>query len=91
MRHCRSCGVGIDDRPKTHFLCLRCYGQAARELRTGRERLSPTCAGIGITPDRLDQIARLLDQPNAREAGEVIAWIKTAKQILTAGGDQTNG
>ena len=88
-RHCRSCGCSIDDRPPKHFLCLRCYGAAARELRTGKEKLSPTCAGVGLSVARVDQLLRLLDQPNRREAEAVASWLKTTRQILTSG-DEAN-
>lgn len=84
-RACRSCGCSIDDRPPKHFLCLRCYGDAARRLKTGAQKLSPTCAGVGFTPARVDQLIRLLDQPNRRESAEITAWLQSTKQILTGG------
>ena len=88
-RLCRSCGVDISDRPAKHFMCVRCYATAARELRTGKEKLSPTCSGVGFTPARVDQLIRLLDQPNKREAREVATWLQTAKQVLI--GERADG
>ena len=36
MKCCRGCKSDITDTPASHFLCHRCYGDAARRLKQGK-------------------------------------------------------
>lgn len=84
-RCCRSCGTDISDRPPKHFLCLKCYGTAARELRTGKETLGLTCSAIGMTPERCEQLIRLTSNDNSAEAAAVTEWLTNALRVLKEG------
>lgn len=81
-RHCRSCGHSIDDRPKTHFLCRACYGTAARQLKTGREKLGLTCEAIGLTPERCDLLLLASSRDNSPEVATAVEWLQATKQAL---------
>lgn len=84
-RHCRSCGASIDDRPKTHFLCRACYGTAARQLKTGREKLGLTCEAIGLTPERIDMLLRATEQECSHDVAVAVEWLTEAKRALLEG------
>lgn len=91
-RHCRSCGCDISDRPKRHFLCLRCYGDAARRLKAGDmpppTACGPTCAAVGLDANRVGQLIKLAHPDkhgNTPEANEATAWLLGVRSALTQG------
>lgn len=88
-RHCRGCGVSIDDRPKNHFLCLRCYADAARRLKAGGITSSVnaelTCSDIGFTSKRLEQLIKLA-HPDKHGgdpvANDAVKWLLSLRKTL---------
>ena len=81
MRHCRSCGGDISDRPKSHFTCAKCYATAARKLATGKQFIGLTCDAIGLDADRVDQLIRIV-QPGAPEADDATDWLNRVRDRL---------
>ena len=82
-RNCRSCGMDISLRPPKHFLCARCYGDAARRLATG-ERPKPTisrditCDDVGLDNERVTQLIKLTHpdkHQNSSDANEATRWL----------------
>lgn len=96
-RHCRSCGTDITARPKRHFICLRCFGDAARRLKAGETpppaACGPTCEAIGLTAERATQLINLAhpDRHGGSDAAtEATRWLLTVREQLAQGG-QHNG
>jgi hypothetical protein len=96
-RHCRSCGKDITDRPAKHFLCLRCFGDAARRLKAGETpppaACGPTCAAIGFDASRATQLIKLAhpDKHGGSDtANDATRWLLQVRDQLTEG-ERHNG
>jgi len=62
MKCCRGCKSDITDTPASHFLCHRCYGDAARRLKQGKgfPDTRMVLNDLGLTDDRIaDLIATI--------------------------------
>jgi hypothetical protein len=77
MKCCRGCLSDITDTPASHFLCHRCYGDAARRLKKGKgfpdTRL--VMNDLGLTVERIaDLIAA-----TAPHRPDLLDWLETVR------------
>lgn len=83
MTHgCRSCGAKI---PLEHFLCRRCFSDAARRLKAGQK----PATGSRLTLERADELLRLCDparHDNSNEAIAATAWLLDVRRSLQSEG-----
>lgn len=86
MSHaCRSCGTTI---PNEHFLCRRCFSDAARRLKAGQrpeEGARLTCEAVGLTDDRVCQLIKLAHpdrHDNSTESNDATVWLYKVRAAI---------
>jgi hypothetical protein len=89
-RHCRSCGADITTRPPKHFLCLRCFGDAARRIKTSETAPSRifglTCDAVGFDADKATKLIKLAHPDKHggdKTATELTQWLIDVRSQLT--------
>lgn len=89
MSHsCRSCGVTI---PNEHFLCRRCFSDAARRLKAGQKppaTMGLTCEAVGLDAERVGQLIKLAHpdrHDNSAEANEATVWLLRVRDAIKQG------
>ena len=77
MKSCRGCHSDITNTPASHFLCHRCYGDAARRLKQGKgfPDTRMVMNDLGLTDERIADLIGAI----SRHRPDLLDWLATAR------------
>jgi|APCry1669189440_1035222.scaffolds.fasta_scaffold66614_2 hypothetical protein len=80
MRHCRGCRTDISATPASHFLCHRCYGDAARRLKQGKgfPDTRMVLADLGLTDERISDLMAAITP----QRPDLLDWLATVRDRM---------